>query len=93
MNKTDLIQLVAESTGLTKKDTEKVLNAAITDITNALIAGEKVSLSGFGSFETKDRAAHIARNPTNGEPMEIGPTRVPTFKPSKALKEMVAKEA
>ena len=91
MNKTELISACAESTGLSKKDSERVLNAAIDAITAALVKGEKVQISGFGIFETKDREARIARNPQTKEPMEIPATRVPTFKASKALKDSVAK--
>ena len=91
MNKTDLIAAVAEGAGLTKKDTERVLNAAIDAITLSLTKGEKVQLSGFGTFETKDREARIGRNPRTKEAVEIAATRVPTFKPSKALKDIIAK--
>ena len=91
MNKTDLIAAVAEGAGLTKKDTERVLNAAIDAITLSLAKGEKVQLSGFGTFETKEREARIGRNPRTKEAVEIAATRVPTFKPSKALKDIIAK--
>ena len=91
MNKTELIAIAAENAGLTKKDTERVLNAAIDAITLALTKGEKVQLSGFGTFETKDREARIGRNPHTKEAIDIPATRVPTFKPSKALKDTVAK--
>ena len=91
MNKTELIAAAAQSAGLTKKDTERVLNAAIDAITLSLAKGEKVQISGFGTFETKDREARIGRNPHTKEAIEIPATRVPTFKPSKALKDTVAK--
>ena len=91
MNKTELIATVAEGAGLTKKDTERVLNAAIDAITLSLAKGEKVQLSGFGTFETKEREARIGRNPRTREAVEIAATRVPTFKPSKALKDIIAK--
>lgn len=90
MNKTDLINAAAESAGLTKKDTERVLNAAIDAITAALVKGEKVQLSGFGTFETKQRNARVGRNPHTRETVEIPATRVPTFKPSKTLKDTIA---
>ena len=90
MNKTELIAITAEHAGLTKKDTERVLNAAIDAITASLVKGEKVQLSGFGTFETKAREARIGRNPHTKEAMEIPATRVPTFKASKALKDNVA---
>ena len=91
MNKTELIAAVAENAGLTKKDSERVVNAAIDAITAALVKGEKVQLSGFGTFEAKEREARVGRNPHTKEAIEIPATRVPTFKPSKALKDNVAK--
>ena len=91
MNKTELIAIAAENAGLTKKDTERVLNAAIDAITAALVKGEKVQLSGFGTFETKSRKARIGRNPHTKEPSEIPATRVPAFNASKALKDSVVK--
>ena len=91
MNKTELIAVAAESAGLTKKDTERVLNAAIDAITASLLKGEKVQLSGFGTFEAKEREARVGRNPHTKEAIEIPATRVPTFKASKALKDNVGK--
>ena len=91
MNKTELIAIAAENTGLTKKDTERVLNAALDAISLALVRGEKVQLSGFGTFETKDREARVGRNPHTKEAVEIPATRVPAFKASKALKDNIAK--
>lgn len=91
MNKTELIAAVAANTGLTKKDTEKVLNAAVEAITAAMVGGDKVNVSGFGIFETKQREARVGRNPQTGETMEIPAARVPAFKASKALKDSVAK--
>ena len=82
MNKTELIAVAAENTGMTKKDTERVLNAAIDAITAALVKGEKVQLSGFGTFETKDREARVGRNPHTKEAIDIPATRVPSFKAS-----------
>ena len=91
MNKTELISVVSESAGLTKKDTERVINAAIDAITHSLVNGEKVQISGFGAFETKTREARVGRNPHTKEAIEIPATRVPTFKASKALKDGIAK--
>ena len=91
MNKTELIAAVAENAGLTKKDTERVVNACLDAITAALQKGEKVQISGFGTFEVKDREARIGRNPHTKEAIEIPATKVPGFKPSKALKDTVAK--
>ena len=91
MNNTELIAAAAESTGLTKKDTEKVLNAALESIAAALAQGDKVQISGFGSFEVKEREARVGRNPQTGEAMEIAASRIPAFKAGKALKDRVAK--
>ena len=91
MHTTELIALVAQSAGLTKKDAERVLNAAFDSMTEALVKGEKVQLSGFGTFEVKEREARIGRNPHTKEAIEIPATKVPVFKPSKALKDSVAK--
>ena len=91
MNKTELIAATAERAGITKKDAERVLNAAIDAITADLVAGNKVQLSGFGIFETKKREARIGRNPHTKETIQIPATRVPAFKASKSLKDAVAK--
>ena len=91
MNKTELIAVAAEKAGLTKKDTERVLNAAIDAITAAMVAGDKVQLSGFGIFEVRARDARVGRNPHTKETIEIPATRVPAFKASKTLKDTVAK--
>jgi len=91
MNKTELIAVAAQSTGLTKKDTERVINAALDAVTAALVKGEKVQMSGFGTFEVKAREARIGRNPHTKEAIEIPATNVPVFKASKALKDIVAK--
>jgi len=91
MNKTELIALAAENAGMTKKDAERVINAAIDAITLSLSKGEKVQLSGFGTFEAKEREARVGRNPRTKEAIEIPATRVPSFKASKALKDIVGK--
>ena len=91
MNKTELITLAAQNAGMARKDAERVINAAIDAMTAALVNGDKVQLSGFGSFEVKDREARIGRNPHTKEEIEIPATRVPSFKASKALKDNVAK--
>ena len=91
MNKTELIAAVAERSGMTKKDAERVINATVDTITTSLVSGDKVQISGFGIFETKEREARVGRNPRTKETIEIPASRVPTFKPSKALKDIVAK--
>ena len=91
MNKTELIAAAAERSGLTKKDAEKALNAAIDAITAALVAGDKVQVSGFGIFEVKAREARVGRNPRTGEAMEIAASKVHGFKASKTLKDALGK--
>ena len=90
MNKTELIAKVAEIAGMTKKDTERVVNAALDAITAAMAEGDKVQLSGFGAFDVKDREKRIGRNPHTKESIEIPATKVPVFKPSKALRDIIA---
>ena len=92
MNKSELIAMPAETTGLPKKDAERVLNAALDVIIAAMCEHEKVQLSGFGTFEVKEREARIGRNPRTKESIEIPATFVPSFKPSKALKDLIGKE-
>ena len=91
MNKTELITLAAQNAGMARKDAERVINAAIDAVTAALANGDKVQLSGFGSFEVKDRAARMGRNHPTKEAVEIPATKVPVFKASKALRDTVAK--
>ncbi len=91
MNKIELITAIAEKAGMTKKDAEKALSAVVETLTEALAKGEKVTLVGFGSFETKTREARIGRNPKTKEAIEIPATTVPTFKAGTALKNAVAK--
>lgn len=91
MNKQDLITAVAERSGLTKKDAEKAVNATVESIEDALSRGDKVSLVGFGTFEVRDRAARVGRNPQTGEEIRIAAARVPTFKAGKSLKDNIGK--
>lgn len=91
MNKTQLTAELAAKTGLAKKDAEKALNAFVEIVNDALVAGDKVQIVGFGSFEVKERPARTARNPRNGEAIEIAASKAPVFKAGKALKEIVNK--
>ena len=91
MNKAELIAAVAEKTGMSKKDTETVIVAALNTITEALAEEEKVQLVGFGSFEVKKRAERTGLNPKTLESIAIPASKAPVFKPGKALKEAVAK--
>ena len=91
MNKTELIAITAQNTGMTKKDTERVLNAALDAMTAAMAQGEKVQLSGFGTFDVKAREARIGRNPHTKETIAIPATNVHVFKASKALRDLIGK--
>ena len=90
MNKTELIAAVAQNAGMAKKDAERAVNAMVDAITQSLVKGEKVQLSGFGIFEVKEREARVGRNPRTKETIEIPATRTPVFKASKALKDTVS---
>ncbi|MED1125194.1 HU family DNA-binding protein [Bacillus atrophaeus] len=89
MNKTDLINAVAEKTELSKKESTDAVDAVFSSISEALAAGDKVQLIGFGNFEVRERAARKGRNPQTGEEIEIAASNVPAFKPGKALKDAV----
>lgn len=91
MNKTELASAVSEKTGMSRKDTERAVNAALETIAEALRKGERVQLTGFGIFEVKDREARVGRNPHTKQAVQIPATRVPVFKASKTLKDGVAK--
>ena len=89
MNKKELIKSMATKADLTNKSAAAALDAAIQSITEALKAGDKVSLPGFGTFEVKTRPARTSRNPRTGEAVAVPEKRVPTFKPGKALKDAI----
>lgn len=91
MTKVELIAKVAAEAEITKKDAEKAVNATIDAITAALVAGDKVSLVGFGTFETRERPARVGRNPRTKEEIKIPASTAPAFKAGKALKDAVAK--
>lgn len=90
MNKSELINAVAEKAALSKKDSEAAVTAALDAITAALADGDEVRLVGFGTFEVKKREARMGRNPKTKEPIPIAASKVPVFKPGKALKDAVA---
>ncbi|AUJ26402.1 DNA-binding protein [Virgibacillus dokdonensis] len=89
MNKTDLINAVAEKSDLSKKDATKAVDAVFESVMDSLKNGEKVQLIGFGNFEVRERSARKGRNPQTGEEIEIPASKVPAFKPGKALKDSV----
>ena len=91
MNKSELIAVVAEKSGIARKDAERLVSATFETIAAELMKGEKVQISGFGVFETKAREARVGRNPRTREAIEIPASKAPAFKPSKTLKDMVAK--
>ena len=89
MNKTELIAAAAEKAGLSKKDTEKVVNATFDAVTEALTQGDKVQLVGFGAFKVKERGERIGRNPQTKEEIKIPASKAPAFKAGKVLKDKV----
>ncbi|MBQ8969856.1 MAG: HU family DNA-binding protein [Lachnospiraceae bacterium] len=92
MNKAELIDAMAKESGLSKKDTEKALKAFTDTVTATLKKKDKVQLVGFGSFETKKRAARTGRNPQTGKEIKIKASVAPAFKAGKALKDAVNKK-
>ena len=91
MNKTELVAVVAEKSGLTKKDAERVVNATFETVAAQLMKSEKVQLSGFGIFEVKARDARVGRNPVTREAIQIPASKVPAFKASKTLKDRIVR--
>ena len=89
MNKTEFINAVAAKEGLEKKYAEHAVNAVFATLTEQLSKGEKIQLVGFGTFEVRERAEKSARSPRTGETMTVPATKVPAFKPGKALKDAV----
>ena len=91
MNKTELVNAVAEKADFSKKDADKAVAAVLDSITDALAQGDKVQIVGFGTFEVRARAEKQGRNPKTGEAMIVPASNLPAFKAGKALKEAVAK--
>ena len=89
MNKTELVAAVAEQAGLSKKDAEAAVKAFTDVVAEALKAGDKIQLVGFGTFEVSERAAREGRNPRTGETMTIEASKTPKFKAGKALQDLV----
>ena len=89
MKKAEFVALVAEKTGFSKKATEKTIDAVFEAMGDVMAAGDKVQISGFGTFETKTRAARTGHNPRTGEEIPIAEATVPVFKAGKGLKDKV----
>lgn len=89
MNKTELVNAIAAKAGLSKKDADAALAATVEAVTEALKAGDKVALVGFGTFEVRERAARTGKNPATGEKISIAACKAPAFKAGKALKDAV----
>ena len=89
MTKIELVNAVAEKTGLSKKDSERAVAAVVASVSESLAKGEKISLVGFGTFEVKERAARSGINPRTKESITIPASKTPVFKPGKALKDAV----
>lgn len=87
MNKQQLIDAAADTAELSKTDMAAALDGLLDTITESLRAGEKVTITGFGSFEVRERSARTARNPQTGDTVEVPPSNAPAFKPGKALKD------
>lgn len=89
MNKQQLIDAAADSADLSKSDVSRALDAVLETVTDALKAGDRVAITGFGTFEVRERAARTARNPRTGEEIDVPPSRAPAFKAGKNFKEAV----
>lgn len=89
MNKEELLDAIAQKAKLPKKEVSQALDATLDTIADSLAHGERVTLIGFGTFQTRERAARTGRNPRTGQPIQIGARRAPAFTPGKALNERV----
>jgi integration host factor subunit beta len=90
MTKADIIKVLAEQVGLTRREAAEVLSVVLDGVVEAIRAGEKVELRGFGSFRTRKRQARAGRNPRTGAQVNVPPKVVPYFKPGKQLREVLA---
>ena len=89
MTKADLVEEVAKVTELTRKDSEVIVDTLFESVIKALREGDKLEVRGFGSFRVRQRNARVGRNPKTGEKVEVPAKRVPYFKPSKELKDLI----
>jgi len=92
MTKADLIEEVSRLAELTRKDSEVIVETIFDSVVRTLRAGDKIEIRGFGSFRTRQRKPRVGRNPKTGDRVEVPPKKIPFFKPSKELKEMVNRE-
>jgi nucleoid DNA-binding protein len=90
MTKADIVDQIADRTGLTKKDVADTVDGFLDAVSKALSVGQHIEIRGFGTFKVKDRKSRLARNPRTGEAVPVPPRRVPVFKVSKELKDQVA---
>jgi integration host factor subunit beta len=93
MTKADLIEEVSRVVEMTRKDSEVIVEAIFDSIVRSLKGGDKIEIRGFGSFRTRERQARIGRNPKTGERVEVPAKRIPFFKPSKELKDLVNRDS
>ncbi len=89
MTKTELVAAAAKKSGLTQKDTDKALSALMEAVSEALANGDKVQLTGFGTFEVREKAAREGRNPRTGETISVPASKAPAFKAGASLKKVV----
>jgi integration host factor subunit beta len=89
MTKADLIDEVSRVAELTRKDSEIIVESIFDSVVRSLRAGDKIEIRGFGSFRTRQRKARVGRNPKTGDRVEVPPKKIPYFKPSKELKDLV----
>jgi integration host factor subunit beta len=92
MTKADLIEEVSQLAELTRKDSEVIVETIFDSVVRALRTGDKIEIRGFGSFRTRQRKPRVGRNPKTGDRVEVPPKKIPFFKPSKELKDMVNRE-
>ena len=93
MTKADIVDQIAERTGLTKKDVAETVDSFLNAVARALASGHHIEIRGFGTFRVKDRKSRIARNPRTGDPVQLPPRKVAVFKVSKELKESITEGA
>ncbi len=93
MTKADLIDEVSRVAELTRKDSEIIVESIFDSVVHSLRAGDKIEIRGFGSFRTRQRKARVGRNPKTGDRVEVPPKKIPYFKPSKELKDLVNQNA